>query len=145
MMASLKGSNISLSLCVNDMLMLLSIISWGNDTCNELISLVEVKLVIPSLERLSGALIFGWRTEDECLAAVERSARLTVGESCKKWKWTFPAVRRFQKIMEPWHRLGLFTKTFSSEQHKLDYGKCCFLAVTNINGIIVQIYTNTKF
>lgn len=47
-MASLKGSNISLSLCVNDMLMPLSIISWGNDTCNETILRVEVKLVISS-------------------------------------------------------------------------------------------------
>ncbi len=71
MMASLKGSNISLSLCVNDMLMLLSIISWGNDTCNEMISLVEVKLVIPSPERLSGALISGWRIEDECYKMLE--------------------------------------------------------------------------
>lgn len=71
MMASLKGSNISLSLCVNDMLMLLSIISWGNDTCNEMISLVEVKLVIPSPERLSGALILGWRIEDECFTMVD--------------------------------------------------------------------------
>lgn len=70
MMASLKGSNISLSLCVNDMLMLLSIISWGNDTCNEMISLAEVKLVIPSPERLSGALILGWRIEDECFTTV---------------------------------------------------------------------------
>lgn len=65
-MASLKGSNISLSLCVNDMLMLLSIISWGNDTCNEMILLVEVKLVIPSPERLSGGSVLGWRTKDGC-------------------------------------------------------------------------------
>lgn len=71
MMASLKGSNISLSLCVNDMLMLLSIISWGNDTCNEMISLVEVKLVILSPERLSGGLILGWRIEDECYTTVK--------------------------------------------------------------------------
>lgn len=71
MMASLKGSNISLSLCVNDMLMLLSIISWGNDTCNETISLVEVKLVIPSPERLSAGLILGWRIEDECFTMVK--------------------------------------------------------------------------
>lgn len=70
-MASLKGSNISLSLCVNDMLMLLSIISWGNDTCNEMILLVEVKLVIPSPERLSGGLILGWQTEDECFTMVD--------------------------------------------------------------------------
>lgn len=71
MIASLKGSNISLSLCVNDMLMLLSIISWGNDTCNEKISVVEVKLVILSLERLSGALIPRWQMEDECFTMVK--------------------------------------------------------------------------
>lgn len=71
MMASLKGSNISLRLCVNDMLMLLSIISWGNDTCNEMILLVEVKLLIPSPERLSGTLILGWRVDDKCFTLVE--------------------------------------------------------------------------
>lgn len=48
------------------MLMRLSIISWGNDTCNEMISLVGVKLVIPSLQRLSRALILQWQTKDEC-------------------------------------------------------------------------------
>lgn len=83
-MASLKGSNISLSLCVNDMLMFLSIICWGNDTCNEMILLVEVKLVIPSPERLSGRSILGWRTEDECPTLVELySTSEIVGQSYK--------------------------------------------------------------
>lgn len=84
-MASLKGSNISLSLCVNDMLMLLSIICWGNDTCNEMILLVEVKLVIPSPGRLSGGSILGWRTEDECPTLVELYYTSgIVGQSYKK-------------------------------------------------------------
>lgn len=84
-MASLKGSNISLSLCVNDMLMFLSIICWGNDTCNEMILLVEVKLVIPSPERLSGGSILGWRTEDECPTLVELYyISGIVGQSYKK-------------------------------------------------------------
>lgn len=65
MMASLKGSNISLSLCVNDMLMPLSITNRGNDTCNETISLVGVKLVIPSSEGLSGGSLLGCCGEDE--------------------------------------------------------------------------------
>lgn len=80
-MASLKGSHISLSLCVNDMLMHLSIISWGNDTCNEMISLVGVKLVIPSLQRLSRALIPWWQTKDGCSSVLlECHAHLIVGE-----------------------------------------------------------------
>lgn len=81
------------------MLMLLSIISWGNDTCNEMISLVEVKLVIPSLKRLSGALIPGWRMEDECFA-MSVTLVLIVGESYREMKvkvFTGVGGRRLEK------------------------------------------------
>lgn len=51
-MASLKGSHISLSLCVNDMLMLLSITSWGNDTCREMMARVQVQLLMLYLQEV---------------------------------------------------------------------------------------------
>ena len=83
-MASLKGSNISLSLGVNDMLMLLSITSWANDTCNETISLVEVKLAISSPERLREGLILRWQIEDKCFMMVESVLPL---EKLEKVRW----------------------------------------------------------